>query len=138
MKRELFFRMPSSIALFCTHLQAVDEPRVQRVGDELIDARVKEAKDCKRRPLAPRVDLETHEDGAFPWTNVHVAHVERTQAVEDDAHRNHPYQQEPHSVPLVIEELLEETHLATNSQGYLGIIVLAKQQQRLPLMTKNC
>ena len=43
-------------------LQAVDEPRSQRIGTEFVDARVAKAEGSQGRPLAPRVDLEAHED----------------------------------------------------------------------------
>ena len=49
-------------------------------------------------------------DTVHTWAYVHVAHVKRSQAVEDDANSDHPHQQQTHCVPLVIEYPFEQTH----------------------------
>jgi hypothetical protein len=60
-----------------TCLQAVDKPRAQGIGYELVDARVEKAEGLECGPLAPVVYLETHEYGVLPGSNMHVCHVER-------------------------------------------------------------
>lgn len=96
-----------------TYLEAVEKPRVQCIGYELVDACVQEAEDCKCSPLAPIVDLEPHKHCLFAWANVHVAHVERPENVKDAADCNHPHQQQCYSPSLVVKQFPEKSHVVT-------------------------
>ena len=93
-----------------SYLQAVEEPWVQGVGDELVDAGVAEAEDGQGRPLAPAVDLEAHEDCLLARAHVHVGHVECPKRIEDGADSDHPCQDQGYGVALVIEELPAQPH----------------------------